>query len=71
MQAILLKSVKIIHMPKFKHFKLKCPAELLVKGGFHLSWTMLLRLPLSCATTTAEVESNQRGEERYLTQILL
>lgn len=60
---------KIIHMPEFKHV-LKCPAELLMKGGFHLSWTTLLRLPLSCATATAEVERKQRGGERCLTWIL-
>lgn len=51
-------------MPKFKHM-LKWPAELLMKGGFHLSWTTLLRLPLSCATATAEVEETERGREIF------
>jgi len=51
---------KVVHMPKFKHI-LKCLAELLTKGG----WTTLLRLPLSCATATAEAERKQRGRETF------
>lgn len=45
----------IIHMPKFKHM-FKCPAELLMKGDFHLSWTMLHGLPLSNSRSWEEME---------------
>lgn len=44
---------------------LKCPAELLMKGVFHLSWMTLLRLPLSCAIARADVERKQKGREVF------